>query len=531
MHDLDDYRWWQKGTIYQIYPRSFQDSNGDGIGDLGGVLQRLDYLEWLGVDALWLSPIFSSPMADFGYDISDYRAIDPRFGTMEDLDRLLDAVHARGMKLILDLVPNHTSDQHPWFREARASRDSPKRDWYLWEDPAPGGDPPNNWLSVFGGSAWEYDEATGQYYYHAFLAAQPDLNWRNPDVRTAMFDVMRFWLDKGADGFRVDVMWHLLKDERLRHNPPNPDYRPGQPEHARLVPAYSEDQYEVHTIVEQMRAVTDAYDDRVLIGEVYLPLGRLVAYYGPEGRGAHLPFNFQLILLPWEARRLDAAVNAYEGALPSNGWPNWVLSNHDKPRVASRVGPAQARVAAMLLLTLRGTPILYYGDELGMENVAIPPDRVQDPREMKEPGIGVGRDPFRTPMPWDEGPNAGFSEGIPWLPLGADYKSRNVSAQQSDPDSMLTLYRRLIALRKDEPALAVGDFVPVPAEGDVLAYDRVHGGRRLLIALNLGRQPQQMNYAGLSGRILLSTHCDREGDSAHATLRLRADEGVIVAVR
>ena len=360
----------------QIYPRSFQDSDGDGIGDLGGIIERLDYLTWLGVDAVWLSPIFPSPMADFGYDIADYTDIDPLFGSMEDFDRLLEAVHARDLKLILDLVPNHTSDRHPWFEESRSSRENPKRDWYLWKDPAPDGGPPTNWRSVFGGSAWQYDDTTGQYYYHAFLKEQPDLNWRNPEVRDAIFDVMRFWLDKGVDGFRVDVMWHLLKDEQLRDNPPNPDYHPDQPDHARFIPAFSEDQYEVHTIVEQMRAVTDAYDDRVLIGEIYLPIPRLVAYYGPEGRGAHLPFNFQLILLPWDARRIDAAISKYEGALPPDGWPNWVLGNHDKPRIASRVGRAQARVAAMLLLTLRGTPTLYYGDEIGMQNVAVPPERV-----------------------------------------------------------------------------------------------------------------------------------------------------------
>ncbi|MBX6340831.1 MAG: alpha-amylase, partial [Thermomicrobiaceae bacterium] len=465
-----DYLWWQKGIIYQIYPRSFMDADGDGIGDLLGITSRLDYLRWLGVDAIWISPIYPSPMADFGYDVADYTSIHPLFGTMDDFDRLLAEAHGRGLKVILDYVPNHTSDEHPWFIESRSSRDNPKRDWYVWRDPAPDGGPPNNWLSVFGGPAWEWDERTGQYYYHAFLVKQPDLNWRNPELRRAMLDVLRFWLDRGVDGFRVDALWFLLEDERLRDDPPNPDWEPGSDPYHSILPVYSSDLPEVHDVVAEMRRVLDEYPERLMIGELYLPIPRLVAYYGAGGAGAHLPANFHLILTAWDAARIRALIDTYEGFLPAYAWPNWVLGNHDRSRIASRVGPEQARVAAMLLLTLRGTPTMYYGDEIGMRDVLIPPDRVQDPLERNVPGIGLGRDPERTPMQWEPGPNAGFTTGEPWLPLADDYQTCNVEVEREDPRSMLSLYRRLIALRRAEPALHVGSYAPVPAEGSVLAY-------------------------------------------------------------
>ncbi|MDQ2643723.1 MAG: alpha-amylase family glycosyl hydrolase, partial [Myxococcota bacterium] len=468
------HHWWQQGIVYQVYPRSFRDTNGDGIGDLPGIVEKLDYLSWLGVEALWVSPIYPSPMADFGYDVSDYCDVDGIFGTLSDVDDLVREAHARNLKVILDFVPNHTSSRHPWFIESRASRENPKRDFYIWRDAKDDGSPPNNWLSVFGGSAWEWDETTRQYYYHAFLKEQPDLNWRNPQVRQQMYSAMAFWLDRGIDGFRVDVLWHLIKDAALRDNPPNPDYQPG-PGHApynALSPAYSTDQPEVHDIVAEMRALTDRYSERVLIGEIYLPIQKLVAYYGRDGRGAHLPFNFQLITLPWEARRIDAAISEYEGAMPDHGWPNWVLGNHDQPRIASRVGLAQARVAAMMLLTLRGTPTLYYGDELGMRDGVISSEEVQDPQEKNLPGLGLNRDPARTPMQWDANPGAGFSSGRPWLPLSSDSPRVNVELQRRDPDSMLSFYRRLITLRRHENALSVGSYTPLAVEGDLLAYKR-----------------------------------------------------------
>jgi len=523
--------WWQTGVIYQVYPRSFQDSNGDGVGDLPGIVERLPYIAALGVDAIWLSPIFASPMADFGYDISDYCAIDSLFGSMDDFDRLLAAAHARGLKLLLDFVPNHTSDQHPWFLESRASRDNPKRDWYIWRDPAPGGGPPNNWLSEFGGSAWAFDAATGQYYYHAFLKEQPDLNWRNRDVVEAMHDVMRFWLRRGVDGFRLDAIWHLIEDERLRDNPPNPDYRPSDPPDKSLLPIYSGDRPEVHDALREMRQVLDEFPNRLMIGELYLPFDRLMAYYGCGLSGVHMPFNFALLKAPWNARTIARLIDDYETALPAGGWPNWVLGNHDRPRVASRVGQAQARVAAMLLLTLRGTPTLYYGDELGMRQATIGPEQVRDPFEMNVPGLGQGRDGCRTPMQWDASPGAGFSEVIPWLPLAEDAAVSNVAVQSADPASLLSLYRRLIALRRSSPALRQGAYRPVAATGDVLGYLREADGQRLLVALNLGAGEGALDMpVGMAGQVVLGTAGEREGEAACSSLRLRPNEGVIVEI-
>ncbi|MXQ10657.1 alpha-amylase family glycosyl hydrolase [Microvirga makkahensis] len=523
--------WWKRGIVYQIYPRSFQDSNGDGIGDLNGIRRRLDYLAWLGVDAIWISPVYTSPMADFGYDVADYCGIDPIFGTLDDFDRLIEETHARGLRLILDFVPNHTSDQHPWFQESRSSRTNPKREWYIWRDPGPDGGPPNNWISNFGGPAWEWDEATGQYYYHAFLKEQPDLNWRNPEVRKAMYNVLRFWLDRGVDGFRVDVIWHLIKDAEFRDNPPNPAYQPSQAEINRFLQVHSADQPEVHGVVSEMRGVLEEYPDRVLIGEIYLPLERLVAYYGQDLKGAHLPFNFQLVHTVWNAREIAALVEEYETVLPEGGWPNWVLGNHDQPRIGARVGPQQARVAAMLLLTLRGTPTMYYGDEIGIGKVEIPPDRAQDPWERNEPGLGLGRDPERTPMHWDGSHQGGFTSGTPWLPLDPGFPSRHVEGLRNDPSSILMLYRRLIELRRRHLALSVGRYMPVAAEGNVLAYERRHGTERFLVALNLGHEPHTLSLQdGTAGRVLLSTSPDRGDEPVGARIDLRPDEGLIVAL-
>jgi alpha-glucosidase len=525
--------WWQRGIVYQIYPRSFMDSNGDGIGDLTGIRSRLDYVSDMGVDAIWVSPIYPSPMADFGYDVANYTGVDKIFGTLEDFDALLAEVHRRGLKLIMDFVPNHTSDQHPWFRESRSSRDDPKRDWYLWRDPAPDGGPPNNWLSSFGGSGWELDEATGQYYYHAFLKEQPDLNWHNPQVREAMFNVLRFWLERGVDGFRVDVLWHLIKDDQFRDNPPNPSFGPGQPPHHSQILVYSTDRPEVQDVVTQLRDVMDEYEDRVLIGEIYLPVERLVAYYGADLKGAHLPFNFQLINAPWTARGIATLIDEYEKALPGGGWPNWVLGNHDNRRIATRIGISQARVAAMLLLTLRGTPTMYYGDELGMVDVPIASDQVQDPYEKNVPGLGLGRDPCRTPMQWDRSQAAGFTTAKkPWLPVAGDYQVVNVEAESREPNSMLALYLKLIALRRSEDALSIGSYAPAAMTGDLVAYIRKFGNKQFLIALNLGANPHAVDFAGGGphARIVLSTHLDRENERVNGEINLRADEGVIVAL-
>jgi alpha-glucosidase len=524
--------WWKYGVVYQVYPRSFQDSNGDGVGDLRGIASRLDYLRDLGIQAVWISPVYPSPMADFGYDVADYCDIHPLFGTMDDFDHLVSEVHARGLKLILDFVPNHSSDQHPWFVESRSSRSNPKRDWYLWRDPKPDGSAPNNWVSNFGGSAWEYDRATGQYYYHAFLKEQPDLNWRNPEVREAMHDALRFWLDRGVDGFRVDVIWHLIKDAEFRDNPPNPAWHPGRPEIESLLQVYSADRPEVHEVIAGLRRVLDEYDERVLIGEIYLPTERLVTYYGKDLSGAHLPFNFQLIQTAWNARAISKLIDEYEAALPEGGWPNWVLGNHDQPRIAARVGSEQARVAAMLLLTLRGTPTMYYGDEIGLARVDIPPDRVQDPWEKNEPGLGFNRDPERTPMQWDGSRNAGFSTAEPWLPLSEDHASCNVENLSRDPGGILELYRQLLALRRSTPALSVGSYRRLDAEGPILAYAREQGENSLTILLNLSAEPQTVKLRSTPGqfRIVLSTRLDREGERLGSDVAVRPDEGVILAI-
>jgi alpha-glucosidase len=527
--DTSAFAWWQTGIIYQIYPRSFMDSDGDGTGDLAGITSKLDYLQWLGVEGVWISPFFRSPMADFGYDVSDYRDVEPVFGTMADFDTLLTEAHKRGLKIILDFVPNHTSEEHPWFVESASSRDNPKRDWYIWRDRRPDGSPPNNWVSHFGGIAWEWHEATGQYYLHSFLKEQPDLNWRNPDVVEAMLDNMRFWLDKGVDGFRVDVMWETIKDEQLRDNPVNPGYKEGITHpYFKVLPLYNHDQPEIHDVVARMRRLFEEYPgNRVLIGEIYLPVDRLMAYYGANGDGAHMPFNFQLILQKWEAERLASVIDQYEAALPPHGWPNWVLGNHDRERIASRVGRAQARVAAMLLLTLRGTPTIYQGEEIGMEDVEIPPEKAVDPPK----DYGIGRDPERTPMQWDASANAGFTSGEPWLPIAPDFKKYNAESEKADPKSFLSLHKRLIELRQREPALQVGDYQPVPAHGDVLAFEREDKGTRFLVALNLGHEEQTLVLKGLAGVVEVSTHLDREGDTVEGVVELRGDEGVVVRTK
>lgn len=524
--------WWKTAVIYQIYPRSFMDANGDGVGDLQGITDRLDYLQWLGVHAIWISPIYPSPMADFGYDIADYTGIDARFGTMADFDKLLQEAHHRGLKVILDLVPNHTSDRHPWFIESKSSKDSPKRDWYIWRDGKADGSPPNNWKSVFGGNAWEWDDSTQQYYYHGFLKEQPDLNWWNPAVREAMFNVMRFWLDKGVDGFRVDVIWHLIKDRQLRDNPANPDYNESQSTYNQLIPAYSTDQPEVYRIVKLMRKVVDDYENKLIIGEVYLPLNKLMAYYGPQNNGVHMPFNFQLLSLPWHAQEIAAAIDQYEGALPANGWPNWVLSNHDKPRLASRVGEHQARVAAMLLLTLRGTPTLYYGDEIGMRDVAIPAEEQQDPQGLNMPEKDLSRDPCRTPMQWSSAPYAGFSAVKPWLRVDRRYPRHNVEQQRGNPYSILNLYRELIALRDKEPALNRGTYTPVHANDQYLAYQRDSPeGDSFFIMLNLSSRPcrhRQDPSRVRTGVVELSTLPELKGMALKEQIYLNGDEGIVV---
>lgn len=542
-HDTSDLLWWQRGVIYQIYPRSFFDRNGDGVGDLNGIIQKLDYLNdgtphSLGVDAIWLSPFQPSPMADFGYDVADYCDVDPLFGSLADFDRLVTETHQRGMKIIIDYVPNHTSDQHAWFLESRISRESPKRDWYIWRDPKPDGSPPNNWGSFFGGPAWTLDETTGQYYLHQFVKEQPDLNWRNPQVREAMLDVLRFWMERGVDGFRMDVIGLIIKDAQLRDNPINPLAPQDLPENdlaGRQIRRYSEDQDEVHPILQEIRALLDSYSERCAIGELWGPMDRWVRYYGAQNDELHLPFNFRLMWQPWSATAMRASVDEMEAALPPKAWPNYVLGNHDQPRLASRLGGlAQARLAGLMLLTLRGTPTFYYGDEISLENGVIPPEKIQDPQ-----GINFGaertRDVARTPMQWDDSANAGFSSVEPWLPVSADYEQRNVAAEAQDPTSMLNFYRHLLWLRRESAALHGGSYQALDLAGDsgfaadVYVYLRSGGEERKLIALNFADTSHTFTLPfGSQGHVILSTHMDVGAAEVLSTGTLRPFEGVII---
>jgi len=535
----NDGAWWRSGVFYEIYVRSFQDANGDGIGDLAGIVERLDYLNdgtprSLGVDAIWLTPIHPSPMYDFGYDVSDYCAVDPRFGGLADVERLLAEAHRRGIRVILDLVPNHTSHEHRWFRDSLASRASAHRDWYIWRDPAPGGAPPNNWMSAFGGPAWTLDEGTGQYYLHSFLPQQPDLNYRNPAVAQAMEDVIRFWLDRGVDGFRVDVIHKMIKDEELRDNP-SPDAEDGDPvrHYGGQRHIHDEDRPEVHEIIRAWRRILERYGERMMVGEVYLfEPERLARYYGNGSDELNLAFNFRFLWSPWEADEFRRRVDEIERALPAGAQPTYVLSSHDAPRHRTRFddarhGERRARVAALMLLTLRGTPFLYYGDEIGMRDVAIPSERICDP--VGKRFAGLGRDPERTPMQWSDRRNAGFSDAPQtWLPVADDFPSVNVARQLDDPNSLLSFYRRLIWYRKGSPALTAGSYRLVEAAPDTFVYLREHADQRLLIALNFAGEPRPVTIPTPgAGTIVQGTESGREPRVSSA-VKLEPAEALLI---
>jgi alpha-glucosidase len=529
--------WWQTAVVYQIYTRSFADTSGDGTGDLAGITGRLDYLAWLGVDAIWISPFYPSPMLDFGYDVADYTDVDPLFGTLADFDALLAAAHDRGIRVVIDYVPNHTSDRHPWFVESRSSRDNPRRDWYVWRDAKPDGSPPNNWISMFVGPAWEWDKATRQFYLHIFLKEQPDLNWRNPEVRAAMFDVARFWLDRGVDGFRIDVAPIVMKDPLLRDNPPNDE--PVDPFRAARLGTWLSQLHvndmnhpDMHRLYRDFRRLLDSYPgDRVSIGELHHPdFDRWAEYYGERQDEIHVPFNFHLLFSPWSASGVRRAVEGVQGALPPGAWASWVLGNHDQPRFASasRAGRAQAKLGMLLLLTLRGTPTIYYGDEIGMVDVPVATADARDPIELREPGRG--RDPERSPMQWDASPNGGFTtaDAVPWLPLAPDAAEVNVAGQAEDPDSILTLTRRLLRLRKEHPVLHAGDFERFgPTPDGTFAFRRISPAGQLTVVLNLTNEDRRVPDAG-PGRILIGTHRDRDEASVGHTVDLRPNEAVVV---
>jgi len=492
-------QWWQDGIIYQIYPRSFSDSNGDGIGDLNGVIGKLDYLQALGIDGIWFSPFYPSPMHDFGYDVADYCAIAEEFGTLDTFERLVDEAHKRNIRIVIDLVFNHCSSEHPWFKEACESRSSPKRDWFIWHDGKKNWrgkpKPPNNWGGAFGGSAWSWHDPTEQFYCHGFLAEQPDLNWRNPEVREALYDVMRFWLDRGVDGFRLDVVNWFIKDDQFRSNPIKTLL--GRP-YDRQDHIYDRNRPETIGYMKEIRAVADEYQGRMTVGEVFVPAPgdpALPAQYYGEGDGLHMAFNFAFLYRKWRASAFRDAVQRWESLLGQRGWPNYTLSNHDQPRHIGRFGKGgdrakRARLAALMLLTLRGTPFLYYGEEIGMGNGKIPKARLQDPVGIRYWPFHPGRDPARTPMCWDDSEGAGFSSREPWLPVNADAGQINVAQQEADPGSLLNWYRRLISLRRAEAALHAGTYSDWDGgSDDLFCYRRSHDGDEIVVLLNFADQP------------------------------------------
>jgi alpha-glucosidase len=509
--------WWKKAVIYQIYPRSFKDTTGNGIGDLAGITLMIPYLaDTLGIDAIWISPFYPSPMKDFGYDVANYRDIDPIFGTMADFDHLIETIHNANLKLIIDLVPNHSSDQHPWFLESRSSITNPKRDWYIWENARDDGSPPNNWLSVFGGEAWEWDPNTEQYYLHSFLKEQPDLNWRNSQVQEAIFDEVRFWLDKGVDGFRIDVAHYLMKDPELKDNPLNQSrsksiHKP-LGEYDTQIHLFDKGHPDIHRVYRDFRKLLDGYSKdqpRMSMGEIHIfDLDEWVKYYGENLDEIHFPINFTLLGADWQAGQIRDLVESLESSLPSGAWPNYVLANHDDLRILTRYGKEAARSTAMLLLTLRGTPILYYGDEIGMKDVEIPPELCLDPAGIRQEG--QGRDPNRTPMQWSDDTWAGFSPPEAkktWLPIADDYQDINVKTLQNDSDSILSFYQNLLKIRKLHPALQTGDYHSLPEVPDgVYLYTRQNEEEQILIAINFTSLEQIVEDPRIErGTLLLSS--------------------------
>jgi len=547
-------KWWQQAVFYQIYPRSFLDSNGDGIGDIPGIIEKLDHLNdgtsgSLGIDAIWFSPFFVSPQKDFGYDIADYCDIDPSYGTLADFDRLVEECHNRRIRVMLDLVVNHTSDQHPWFMESRSSRDNPKRDWYIWRD-GNGKKPPNNWRSIFSGSAWEWDDHTGQYYLHSFVPEQADLNWANPEVQAAIHDVIRFWLDRGADGYRLDVAHTYCKDQQFRDNPPFWKRPPlnkqrlqdknffdktvarfGLPDFQ--YKKHNMHQPETHAILRGFRKVFDEYTDTTSVGEILADYPEIVASYYGQGEELHMNFQFDLAECPWDAGAFRRAVERWLALLPPGSWPAWTLSNHDRIRAISRYGKAgddldQAKLLAMLLLTLPGTPFIYYGEEIGMRDPKLPKKLIKDPVGKNLWPFHKGRDSQRTPMQWDGSEQAGFTQGTPWLPVGPQLDSRNVETQKHDPTSLLTFWRNMIWLRKDQPALLAGNYqsrTDVPR--DCYVYTRSSGKEELLVALNFSRKTRAITLPR-PGQVLLTTH-EKNSDTG-GKLTLAPLEGCIVAI-
>ncbi len=531
--------WSRRAVVYQIYPRSFKDSDHDGIGDLQGIIEKLDYLNdgtenSLGIGAIWLSPVYRSPMVDFGYDVSDHKAVDPIFGDLKTFDRLLTEAHKRGIKVIMDFIPNHTSDQHPWFLESRSAQTNHKRDWYIWRDPKPDGGPPNNWLSVFGGSGWTFDDQTKQYYFHSFLPQQPDLNWRNPEVREEMFSVLKFWLNRGVDGFRTDAAYHLIKDDQFRDDPPNPNYMPGSMDpYEQYLHLFSQGQDQTLANLSAFCEILGEHEDRFIVSEAYLDLTGLEKMYKACEDSLHAPFNFNLIGMPWDAQEVRKFIDQFDSLLPSNKWPNYVLGNHDRARVASRLNRERARIMAMLILTLRGMPFIYYGDELGLLDTPIPEEATLDPWGKRVPGFNLNRDPERTPMPWDDSSYAGFSGHQPWLPVGPDYKTHNVAAEGKDQTSFLSLYKTLIHFRTSSPALLTGTYESFDlANQEIFAYRRNCPAEAVVVLLNFSDQAQTCAFDQREYKLISSTYMDDlDLKAVLGQVTLRPYEGYVLSLK
>lgn len=528
-----DYLWWRDGVVYQIYPRSFMDSNGDGVGDLKGIASKLDYLAGLGVAAIWLSPIYPSPDVDFGYDVSDYTAIDPRYGSMEDFDHLVKEAHQRGIRVILDLVLNHTSDQHPWFLESKKSRENPYRDWYLWRDPQPNGKPPNNWQSIFGGPGWQYDPVTGQSYFHMFCKEQPDVNWRNPDTRKAMLKVFRFWLERGVDGFRLDVFNAYFKTADLKDNP---THLFGLRAFERQRHVNDIDQPEMLPLLKDIRQMLDEYPERYAVGETFLATPRMAAHYCGVDQ-LHAAFNFSFLHSRWNARQFLNNIQDWENILGDRATPNYVLNNHDVTRSATRYGIGEnderLKVAAGMLLTLRGTPFIYYGEEIGMRDVQLARSQIMDPVGKRYWPIIKGRDGCRGPMQWDASQYAGFSTAKPWLPIHTDHTQRNVVGQDGEASSLLNFYRKLIHLRREVSALHAGMFTSITFDPHyVLGYLRQTADQTVLVALNFGLRPHGLvlgqELARAKWKLLLSNKRDELQPMRDRVLPLDREEVCIL---
>ncbi len=522
-----DFPWWKEAVLYQIYPRSYRDSNGDGVGDIPGIIDSLDYLQWLGVGGVWLSPVTVSPNADWGYDVADFLAVDPDLGTLGDLDRLVVEAGRRGIRILLDLVPNHTSEQHPWFVDARSGREAGHRQYYVWADPKPDGSPPNNWVSSFGGAAWTLDEGTGQYYLHNHLREQPDLNWWDERVRDAFDRILSFWLDRGVAGFRIDVCTMIVKDAELRDNPPSQETDPLDVRIFGQRPVYNSNRPEVHDVIRRWRRIVDGYEGGLLIGETPVPeLETLAEYYG-TGDQLHLAFNFPFINAPLDAGVMRSIVEAAERVLPSGSWPAWTGSNHDMSRFATRWAAgdaAKARLSLFILLGLRGTPVLYQGDEIGLEDVPVPRDRLRDSLGVAYWPAYVGRDAMRTPMHWRPIPGGGFTDaGVePWLPLG-DLRACNVEDQRRDPASMLTLTRDLMALRSGCPDLSRGPYRSLEATADAWAWER---GRSIVVMANMTDAEGELD--GVHGTVRIASDRRLDGRPVDGRLRLEGWQAALV---